>query len=335
MHPTAFTIGGLDIAWYGILLATGFMVGMWTAGRRGLKIGINAEDLSNLMIWLFIGGIAGGKILFVINHLGEIPIKESFLSRAGMVFHGSFIGACLAVFLYTRAKKMPIWPTFDALAPSFALGHAFGRIGCFMTSCCYGKTCELPWAVQFPQGSMPYQAHLNQKLIETNATHSLHVHPTQVYESILNFATYAALAWLFQRRKFDGQVIAAYMLIYAVLRFGLEYLRADGRGEFWFGVLSSGQGISVLLLLGGIVIWILKMDSIEREISKKKRLVATGLCFFIGLLGAHRFYAGKTKTAFIQLFTLGGLGIWAFADLVLILSGRFTDSDDKAILNWE
>jgi phosphatidylglycerol:prolipoprotein diacylglycerol transferase len=240
VHPTAFHIGDLPIAWYGILLATGFMVGMWTAGRRGMKIGLNAEDISNLMMCLFVGGIAGAKLLFVINHFGQEPLKDLVLSRSGMVFHGAFFGACAAVWLFTRKVKMPLWATFDTLAPSFALGHAFGRIGCFMTGCCYGNTCSLPWAVQFPEG---------------HTTHPNHIHPTQIYESLLNFSTYIVLAWLFRRRKFDGQVIAAYMLIYAIVRFGLEFFRADGRGKSWFGALSSGQDISILLLIGGGALW--------------------------------------------------------------------------------
>ena len=241
MHPTAFTIAGLPIAWYGILIATGFMLGMWTAGRRGMKIGLNAEDISNLMIWILIGGVVGAKLLYVINHFGgQEPLKKLILSRSGMVFHGAFIGATMAVWLFIRRTKMPLWATFDALAPSFALGHAFGRIGCFMTGCCYGKACSLPWAVQFPEG---------------HTTHPNHIHPTQIYESLLNFSTYFVLAWLFRRRKFDGQVIAAYMLIYAVVRFGLEFFRADGRGKSWFGALSSGQDISILLLIGGGALW--------------------------------------------------------------------------------
>ena len=133
---------------------------------------------------------------------------------------------------------MPLWPTFDTLAPSFALGHVFGRIGCFMTGCCYGQKCDSPWAVQFP---------------ENHGTHPDHIHPTQIYESLLNLALYGILAWIFRNRKFNGQVIAFYLMGYAILRFGVEFLRADGRGHLWFGTLTSGQGISLILLASGIV----------------------------------------------------------------------------------
>ena len=79
MHPVAFDLSGVTVHWYGILLATGFMVGLWTAGRRGMRIGLNAEDISNLMLWMFIGGIAGAKILYVINHWGDDSFKNLFM----------------------------------------------------------------------------------------------------------------------------------------------------------------------------------------------------------------------------------------------------------------
>jgi phosphatidylglycerol:prolipoprotein diacylglycerol transferase len=240
VHPVAFTISGLTVHWYGILLASGFMLGLWTAGRRGMKIGLNAEDLSNLVLWIFICGIAGAKLLYVINE-GDTgkPLKELLFQRSGLVFHGALIGASAAIIIFTRVKKMPVWATFDALAPSIALGHAFGRLGCFMTGCCYGKTCALPWAVTFPDG---------------HPTHPGNVHPTQIYESLLNFSLYAGLALLFRKRKFDGHVFAAYLLGYAVIRFGIEFLRDDPRGNT-LGGLAPGQLISIGLVIAGGILW--------------------------------------------------------------------------------
>ena len=236
----------MEIAWYGICLATGFMLGLWTAGRRGMRIGLNAEDISNLMIWMFIGGVVGGKALYLINHWEDFQNSKNTMQmlRSGWVFHGSLIGACIGIWLFIRRTNMPLWATFDTLAPSFALGHAIGRIGCFMNGCCYGKTCDLPWAVQFP---------------DSHSTHPAHVHPSQIYEFILNMMLYGFLAWLFRQRKFDGQIFAAYLLGYAVIRFGVEFARADERGWMWFNSLTSGQGISIVLLgLGGFIWWKLK-----------------------------------------------------------------------------
>ena len=251
----------MEIAWYGICLATGFMLGLWTAGRRGMRIGLNAEDISNLMIWMFVGGVVGGKALFLLNHWEEFQRSENAMQmlRSGWVFHGSLIGACVGIWLFIRRTDMPLWATFDTLAPSFALGHAIGRIGCFMNGCCFGKTCDLPWAVQFPAGTMPHNLHVKNDLIEQAAAHSAHVHPSQIYEFILNMMLYGFLAWLFRQRKFDGQIFAAYLLGYAVIRFGVEFARADDRGWLWFSSLTSGQGISIVLLgLGAFIWWKLK-----------------------------------------------------------------------------
>jgi phosphatidylglycerol:prolipoprotein diacylglycerol transferase len=196
-------------------------------------------------------------MLYVINHWGDDSLKDLFMQRSGMVFHGALFGTALAVWLFTRKTKMPLWATFDTLAPSFALGHAFGRIGCFMTGCCYGKPCDLPWAVQFP---------------ETHGTHGAHVHPTQIYESLLNLALYAGLAWMFRNRKFNGQVFAAYLMAYAVLRLAMEFFRADSRGSLWFGTLTSGQSISIILLIAGGAMWYLlsTREKIEPEPSEEQ-----------------------------------------------------------------
>ena len=102
---------------------------------------------------------------------------------------------------------------------------------------------------------MPYASQVKQGLLEQSATHSLHIHPTQIYESFLNFALYGMLAWLFRKRKFGGQIVATYVLGYAGLRFFMEFLRGDNRGRLWFDSITSGQGISILLLIGGGVLW--------------------------------------------------------------------------------
>ena len=241
MDPIAFKIGNLTIHWYGIFMATGLGLGMWTATLRGTRIGLKADDIPNLFFWIIIGGLIGAKLLYVINHWdGKTPLTNLILDRSGIVFHGALIGTTIAIWIFSRKNKMPLWATFDTLAPSFSLGHAIGRIGCLMTGCCYGKLCSLPWAVQFPQG---------------HPTHPHTVHPTQIYESILNFALYGVLTWLFRNRKFDGQVIATYVLSYAGLRFFMEFLRDDNRGRLWFDSLTSGQGLSVLLFIGGGVLW--------------------------------------------------------------------------------
>lgn len=216
MHPVAFNIGSVSIHWYGILVALGFVAGFWTASRRAPLDGLHSETVADIGPWLIVGGLVGARILYVITYWQDDfaggPWTDVFKVRqGGLVFYGGFIGAVLCGVFYVRKNKIPTWKMADALAPSIALGHAFGRLGCLMTGCCYGKVCTLPWSIQFPFD---------------HVTHPDRVHPTQIYESLFNFALYGGLAWLYRRKKFDGQIFAAYLLAYAVLRAVNEIGRA-------------------------------------------------------------------------------------------------------------
>ena len=183
MHPIAFQLGPLSIHWYGVMVALGFLAGLWTAGRRGLRAGIAAEKIMDLGPWLIIGAIVGARTLYVISYWRESfagkPIAEIFMVwKGGLVYYGGLIGASLACILYTRLKKLPLWKVADILAPSIALGYVFGRIGCLLNGCCYGRACNLPWAIRFPAGNP-----LNPPTYP--------VHPTEVYDSLLNLGLYA------------------------------------------------------------------------------------------------------------------------------------------------
>jgi phosphatidylglycerol:prolipoprotein diacylglycerol transferase len=180
------------------------------------------------------------------------PWTEIFMiQRGGLVFYGGFFGAAIVTIFYARRKNIPLWKFADVLAPSIALGHAFGRIGCLMTGCCYGKQCSLPWVIHFPPG---------------HATHSIGqeaigVHPTQIYESLLNIGLYVFLAWLYRRKKFDGQIFAMYLLCYAVVRSFVETFRADYKAAdyFFHGALSPGQFTSIGVFVAGLILfWILR-----------------------------------------------------------------------------
>lgn len=243
MHDIAFSIGGLTIHWYGILVALGFFAGLWTASHRARLVGIAPERVYDLGPWLIIGGIAGGRILYVISYWHEQFAQKPFPSifmvqQGGLVFYGGFIGAVAAGMFYLWLKKLPLWKMADIMAPSVALGYAFGRIGCLMHGCCYGRPCSLPWAIHFPAD---------------HATHGIGVHPTEIYDSLLNFAFYCFLAWLFRRKKFDGQIFAVYLIGYAVIRSFVEYFRGD-YPVYYGGWATPAQLISVGIVAGGLLL---------------------------------------------------------------------------------
>src|SRR6266571_6628493 len=162
------------------MVALGFLLGLWTASRRGLREGVPAERIIDLGPWLILGSIVGARILYVTSYWHEQfagkPIWEIFMvQHGGVVYYGGLFGASLAFILYCRVKTLPLWKGADILAPSIALGHALGRIGCLFNGCCYGRACDLPWAIRFPYGHETHPA----------GASATPVHPTQLYESLL------------------------------------------------------------------------------------------------------------------------------------------------------
>ena len=254
MYPEAFNIGGFVIHWYGILVAGGFLLGLWTASRRAARDGIDAKVVSDLGVWIIISALVGSRLFYVITH-GEPFSNWIDFRSGGLVFYGGFIGAALAVILYTWIHgSQPLWKIADAFAPSVPLGHALGRLGCLMTGCCFGATCDLPWAIQFPDLSPAFVA-LGQA--PDDAAHSVSVHPSQIYSALLNFALYGGLAWLYRRKRFGGQVFAVYLMVYSVNRFIVEFFRGDYQPEqMLLGWIKPGQQLSLILLPVGIALMI-------------------------------------------------------------------------------
>jgi phosphatidylglycerol---prolipoprotein diacylglyceryl transferase len=242
----AFHLGSWPVYWYGVLVAVGFLAGLWTASRRGLRDGLSGEQVLDTGPWLILGAVVGARGLYVVTNWPEfagkglLPILN--IREGGLVFYGGLIGAVLATILYLRWKKLPVWKMADALAPSIALGAVFGRLGCLMNGCCYGRPTDLPWAIHFPPD---------------HETKGAGVHPTQIYDSLLNLALYAGLAWLYRRKKFDGQVFATHLVCYAVLRSFVELFRADYAPDKYFlgGWLTPAQFVSIGILAAGLILF--------------------------------------------------------------------------------
>ena len=235
------------------MMALAFIVGLWTASRRGLREGIPAEKIFDIGPWLIVGTIVGARVLHVVTYWQEEfaghPFWEVFaVWQGGLVFYGGLIGATLAGYIYARKNHIPIWKLADVLAPSIALGYVFGRIGCFLNGCCYGSACHLPWAVTYPPGN-------------PNGAPTFPVHPTQIYDALMNLALYVGLAWLYRHKKFNGQVFAAYLLCFAVTRSIAETFRGDYSPLHIHSALhlTPGQLVSIGIFAAGAVLWGLLM----------------------------------------------------------------------------
>ena len=249
MHPIAFQLGSFKIYWYGVMVALAFLAGLWTATRRARRENISSERIGDVVLWLMIGGILGARIVYVTTYWKDEfagqPLSEIFMiQHGGLVYYGALIGSTIAGIIYIRWKKLPFWKTADVLAPSIALGNVFGRIGCLLNGCCYGRACSLPWAIRFP------------------ADNPLHppttpVHPTEIYDALNNLIFYLLLAWLFRRKKFDGEVFITYLVGYAIIRTIMEYFRGDyPPDQIHFG-LTPGDLISIPIFITGLVLGII------------------------------------------------------------------------------
>lgn len=254
MCPSIVDFGFFRIPTYGVLLVVGIIVGLWTARLRARKAGLLDPDrVVDFGIWVALWGLVGSKLLLVVTEPGYLTSVEGWkgLLRAGGVFYGGLIGALVAAVILVRRYRLPLWPLVDTLAPSVALGHFFGRLGCFGAGCCYGSQCELPWAVTF---SHPLAEDISGTPL------GIHLHPTQLYEAVFNLCNYFFLAWLFSRRPRHGSVLASYLVTYGIGRFVIEYFRGDpDRGFLLGGMLSTSQGIAIgMVLVGaGILAWTL------------------------------------------------------------------------------
>jgi len=243
------------------MVALAFLIGLWTASRRALREGVSPDKILDLGPWLILGAIIGARTLYVFTfwraEFASNPFWDIFkVWQGGLVFYGGLVGASLAFIIYARVKKVPLWKGADILAPSIALGYVFGRVGCLMYGCCYGRICDLPWALRFPGYSLSAKQQHASGLLASESSRSLPVHPTQIYESLLNLLLYGGLAWLFRRKKYDGQVFAWYLIGYALCRSFVEAFRGDypQYQRFLSGWLTPAHMVSILILSTGLVL---------------------------------------------------------------------------------
>ncbi len=245
MYPRLIETPYFTLHTFGILLAASYGAALFWVVRSAKREGLDSDKVMSLCFWAIGGALLGAKALLVIRTLPQYIEDPSLLYSKGLLasagdFYGGFIGALLAVAIFFWANPdLPVWPVSDLCGPAIALGQGIGRIGCFMAGDDYGRETNVPWAVSFtdPEARSIGGAPLNTPL-----------HPVQLYESVFCFALFGFLVWFAKRKKFDGQVILAYALVYAVGRFVIEYFRGDQDRGFVLGsFFSTSQFIALLI----------------------------------------------------------------------------------------
>lgn len=240
-----FTVFGREFAYYGILMMAGFIVAGAAAVFRGKKYGLPVFDTVSAACFAAGGGIIGAKLLCVITsipQLAEGAVKIADLLRGGFVFYGGLIGGICGILLYAGIFKLNFSEMFDVFAVSVPLGHAFGRVGCFLAGCCYGVEYSGALSVTYPQIYAQYGTPAGVSLL-----------PVQLIESFSLLVLYAALEILLYKSKKKGLTLSVYLICYPVLRFTLEFFRGDSVRGAWGG-LSTSQWISLALFIAGICV---------------------------------------------------------------------------------
>lgn len=263
MHSELLRLGPITIHAYGLCLALGFMASVWVASR--LPAGSNrhtADAFSTLALWMILAGVMGARIAYVAEHwtaeFADPVARGNILAlfridQGGLMFYGGFAGATVALAVFARATRGTFLGLADHLVSVLPLGHAFGRIGCFLHGCCYGKVTNGVYGVRFPCYSPAWYDHIRNGLLPETAAYSLPVIPTQLIESAGNLILFALLASHYRRwSKRPGQLLGTYCIGYATLRFGVEALRGDPRMPV--GPFSISQAASLGLAVFGAAI---------------------------------------------------------------------------------
>ena len=249
MHPLLFNLFGLEIRSYGVMAALGFLSAILTWTWLGRHEKRPEGFASTLGFWLMAGGIIGARLAYVIANWSQYraePLTIIRIDQGGLIFYGGLILASVTLILFARRHRQPLWHLADFAIPGLAIGHSLGRVGCFLNGCCYGRPADPAWCgLAYPPGSDPGYFFPN-----------IPLYPVQLIEALGLFLIWLYLLTGYPRRRFDGIIFARYLLLYAPLRFLLEYLRGDVRQTWTY--LNTAQLVSIALCIwcGLLMIWL-------------------------------------------------------------------------------
>lgn len=235
MIPVLFSFGALHLYTYGLSIAVGVLLALFLMNRQAAQEGFpKPEQVFDIAFSILAWGFLGARLFYVIqnfSYYAVAPIKIFAVWEGGLIFYGGALAAIFGFWLTTRKRGVPFWKALDFIVPYGALAHAFGRIGCFLNGCCYGKICDLPWAVRFPELSRA-------------------VHPAQLYEAFYDLALFAFLLARRKRSRFEGETGLLYFLFYGLGRYLIEFVREPS--WVWMGI-TSNQWLSAGIIFAAFV----------------------------------------------------------------------------------
>ncbi len=261
MYPVLFEWGAIRLHSYGLMIAVGFLMGVWLMQRDASKRHVDPAVVSELAIMSLLIGVVASRLLHIIMFSQDYaltdPVGLIAVWRGGLVFQGAIPAVILYLYWALRRRGVDFWKMADIVMPYVPLAQAFGRMGCFFNGCCYGRPSnDLPWGLQFPESSPPFQMHAHQYPDFVAAhNHSLPIHPTQLY-SIVALGIMTGLLLVLRRwwHPFLGFTLPLYFIFYGIKRVNVEHFRGDGNPtDLGFGLLTDQQVYSLLMLLFGVL----------------------------------------------------------------------------------
>lgn len=240
MKNDLFTIGGLTVHGYGLMIGIGFIAAYLMTEYRARKYRMNTDIVFSLFISSVVFGLLGAKLLYYVTIVDKIVENPGVIldEMEGFVVYGGIIGGVLAGYVVCRLKNERFWKYFDLIAPAIALAQGFGRIGCLLAGCCYGKETDSACSITFHASDF--------------APNGIALIPTQIYSSALDFLHCLVLCIIAKHAKKEKVVSGCYLIFYSIGRFVLEFFRGDlERGSV--GILSTSQFISVFICLIGVI----------------------------------------------------------------------------------
>lgn len=249
IDPIAFSLGGLDVRWYGVIIGLGLVLALVLAIREGNRRGLGKDDFPDLMLWAIPIAIISARIYYVIfewdyyrNHLGEIPQ----IWNGGIAIHGALIGSIITTYIFTKNRNISFWKMADIAAPSIILGQAIGRWGNFMNQEAHGEEVTR----SFLEG-----LHLPEFIINQMYIDGVYYHPTFLYESLWNIVGFILLIALRRVNLRYGEIFLSYVIWYSIGRFFIEGMRTD---SLMVGDLRMAQLISLALIVISIVTMVIR-----------------------------------------------------------------------------
>jgi len=259
LYPELFHVGFIHIRSYGLMMAVAFVVGTFLALRESRRLSLDEDKVVNVILVTLVASVLGARMLYVLEHLPEFRREWTSvlaLWQGGLTLYGGVAAGTFAGLVAAKRMKLPIWITADALTPALALGTMFGRIGCFLNGCCYGRPTNLPWGVTFPPDSFAGLEFGNAR-----------VHPSQLYFALAGLVLFV-FTWSTRKRfRVPGTLFWTFMILFALIRIPLDFTRAYEPGALaltvWGVDVTQSQVTSVAIaLFGALMILRLRREAL-------------------------------------------------------------------------